>query len=185
MFALYRLHRSDMPLAWHLLCLLGLLPLCLLALSSGFAAAPPPSGGTLLGGWASGLSMLLPLACCLLLLLAGWLRLGPARLLTTLVLGTLALRTIMLHQDLPALLASDGGLTVALLAVCSITGLWLLPAAPIRSGRPAWVAAAALMLIGGGCVVLLLWLKSSALPPCSFDPHSGRQLSLCLGVALR
>lgn len=184
MFALYRLHRSDMPLAWHLLCLLGLLPLCLLALSSGFASPPPTTSGTLLGGWASGLSMLLPLLCCALLLLAGWLRLGPARLLTTLVLGTLAIRTIMLHRDLPALLVSDGGLTVALLAVCSITALWLLPAAPLRSGRAAWIAAAVLLFIGGYCA-WLLWLKSPALPPCSFDPHSGRQLSLCLGVALR
>ena len=183
MFAIYRPLRSDMPLTWHLLCLLGLLPFCLLALSSGFDAAQPTSSSTLLGGWASGLSMHLPLLCCLLLLFAGWLRLGPARLLATLVLGTLAVQ-IMLHRGLPALLVSDGGLTVALLVVCSITALWLLPAAPLSSGRPAWIAATVLLLIGGGCA-WLLWLKPPALPPCSFDPHGGRQLSLCLGVALR
>lgn len=188
MFALYRLHRGDLPLAWHLLCLIGLLPLCLITLSSSFQSLPQDPSGTLLGGWASGLAALLPLGGSLLLLLAGWLRLGPARLLATLTLGTLAVRTIMLHRELPAhaspLLVSDDGLTVALLAVCSISGLWLLPAAPLRPGRPAWIAALALLLIGASCA-WLLGLSSPALPPCSFDPHSGRQLTLCLDVASR
>lgn len=140
MFALCRPDHPRMPLTWHLLCLLGLLPLGLLTLTSAFAlAAPHEQDGVLLGGWAGGLAPLLPLGGSLLLLLAGWLRLGPARLLATLVLSTLAGTAVMHAWQLPAWasqpIASDPALSVALLFGCCIAGLWLLPAAPLRARR--------------------------------------------------
>jgi hypothetical protein len=177
-----------MSRAWPFIERIATLPLAAVLLAGIFKfGRSQDTSAALLGGWSQAPALLGWLGAGLLLLLAGWLRLGWARPLGLLLLATLAVRLAWeaLQQPQQAQLANAAAqpdaLLLCLLAFCALA---LLPAPRRLPEVPRRLSSALLLLLGlAAATALALGANRDTLPPCSFDPHSGRQLSLCLDVA--
>ncbi len=176
-----------MSRTWQFIERIAALPLAAVLLAGMFKFSRSQDASTaLLGGWSQAPALLGWLAAGLLLLLAGWLRLGWARPLGLLLLATLAVRLAWQalqpqQAQLANAAAQPDALLLCLLAFCALA---LLPAPRRLPEVPRRLSSALLLLLGlAAATALALGANRDKLPPCSFDPHSGRQLSLCLDVA--